>query len=277
MIPSDAVRDDVRRALTEDVGGGDLTAALIAAERRGEATVISRETAVICGVAWFTGVYDQLDPGVTVTWHVRDGDRVEPNSLLCDLQGAARSLVTGERTALNFLQLLSGTATAAQVCADTVRGTGTHILDTRKTIPGLRQAQKYAVAAGGCTNHRHGLYDAVLIKENHIMAAGSITAAVQASRNLHADTTVEVEAETLAELEEALAVGADIVLLDNFSLEDLRRAVQITRGRARLEASGNVEEQGLRAIAETGVDYISVGAITKHVRAIDLSMRFRKL
>lgn len=275
MTTTDTLQEDVRRALAEDVGDGDLTAALIPADRIGEATVISREPAVICGRAWFDAVYRQLDPAVTIQWHVNDGDTVEPDTLLCELSGPARSLVTGERTALNFLQLLSGTATTAHDYAAAVKGTGTQILDTRKTIPGLRQAQKYAVACGGCTNHRHGLFDAILIKENHIMAAGGITAAVQESRRLAPQVTVEVEVETLDELREALDAGADIILLDNFSLADLRRAREITGNRARLEASGNVDEHGLRAIADTGVDYISVGAITKHLRAVDLSMRFR--
>ncbi|MFV8836055.1 carboxylating nicotinate-nucleotide diphosphorylase [Aquisalimonas sp.] len=275
MITPDTLQDDVRRALAEDVGDGDLTAALIPADRHGEATVISRETAVICGQAWFNAVYQHLDPAVTIHWHVQDGDTVEPDTLLCELGGPARSLVTGERTALNFLQLLSGTTTTARAYAAAVEGTGTRILDTRKTIPGLRQAQKYAVACGGCTNHRHGLFDAILIKENHIMAAGGITGAVAASRRLAPEVTVEVEVENLDELREALDAGADIVLLDNFSLADLRSARAITGNRARLEASGNVDEHGLRAIADTGVDYISVGAITKHLRAVDLSMRFR--
>ncbi|SEO81877.1 carboxylating nicotinate-nucleotide diphosphorylase [Aquisalimonas asiatica] len=275
MTTPDTLQDDVRRALAEDVGDGDLTAALIPADRVGEATVISREAAVVCGRAWFDAVYRQLDPAVTIHWHVDDGDTVAPDTLLCELSGPARSLVTGERTALNFLQLLSGTATTAHAYAAAVAGTGTRILDTRKTIPGLRQAQKYAVACGGCTNHRVGLFDAILIKENHIMAAGGITAAVRESRRLAPAVTVEVEVESLDELREALDVGADIVLLDNFSLADLRHARELTGERARLEASGNVDEHGLRAIAETGVDYISVGAITKHVQAVDLSMRFR--
>ena len=270
------VSEDVRRALAEDVGTGDLTAALIPADRAGEATVISRETAVICGRDWFDAVYHQLDPEVTIRWHVNDGDAIESGTLLCELQGPARSLVTGERTALNFLQLLSGTATTARSYARAVEGTGTRILDTRKTIPGLRQAQKYAIACGGCTNHRHGLYDAILIKENHIIAAGSIQQAVQESRRLHPDVTIAVEVESLAELDEALSAEADIVLRDNFSLDDLALARERTGDRARLEASGNVETQGLQAIAATGVDFISVGAMTKHVRAVDLSMRFRK-
>lgn len=270
------IRSDARRALQEDVATGDLTAALIPAERYGEATVISREAAVICGQPWFDAVYDALDPSVTIDWSVGDGDRVAPDTRLCSVHGPARSLVTGERTALNFLQLLSGTATTARSYADAVAGTGAQILDTRKTIPGLRAAQKYAVACGGCANHRHGLFDAVLIKENHIMAAGSIAAAVAESRRLHPGIAIQVEVENLDELDEALTAGADSILLDNFSLDDLRAARRIAGSQALLEASGNVEEQGLAAIAATGVDFISVGAITKHVRAIDLSMRFLK-
>ncbi len=276
MTVPNTVSDDVRRALAEDVGSGDLTAALIPAERRGEATVISRESAVICGRPWFDETFRQLDPAIGIRWHVDDGERVGTDTVLCDLTGPARSLVTGERTALNFLQLLSATATSAAGYAAALAGTDTRILDTRKTIPGLRAAQKYAVACGGGTNHRHGLFDAILIKENHIMAAGSIAAAVDTSRRLHAGVTVEVEVETLEELDEALAAGADIILLDNFSLADLCTARQRAGAQAKLEASGNIEEQGLDAIAATGVDYISVGAMTKHVRAIDLSMRFRK-
>lgn len=277
MTVSDtSIHADARHALQEDVATGDLTAALIPAGHHGEATVISREAAVVCGQPWFDAVYGELDPSVTVQWSVRDGDRVPPDTVLCSVHGPARSLVTGERTALNFLQLLSGTATTSRTYADAVAGTGTRILDTRKTIPGLRAAQKYAVACGGCANHRQGLYDAVLIKENHIMATGSIAAAVGESRRIHPGIAIQVEVETLDELGEALAAGADSILLDNFSLDDLRAARRITGEQARLEASGNVEEQGLAAIAATGVDFISVGAITKHVRAIDLSMRFLK-
>lgn len=275
-VPS-TVSDDVQRTLVEDVGAGDLTAALIPGDRTGAATVISREPAVICGRPWFDETFRQLDPAVRVHWHVNDGDRVAEDTLLCEIEGPARSLVTGERTALNFLQLLSATATSARSYADALAGTGTRILDTRKTVPGLRTAQKYAVACGGGTNHRHGLYDAILIKENHIMAAGSITAAVTTSQRLHPGVSVEVEVENLDELDEALAAGADIILLDNFSLEDLAAARERTGSRARLEASGNIDEQGLAAIAATGVDFISVGAMTKHVRAVDLSMRFRRI
>ncbi|HRD67086.1 MAG TPA: carboxylating nicotinate-nucleotide diphosphorylase [Candidatus Competibacter sp.] len=267
----------VALALAEDVGAGDLTAALIPETAKTEATVISREQAVLCGTAWFDAVFHQLDPRVAINWEAGDGDRIEPNQLLCTLLGPARALLTGERTALNFLQALSGTATLARRFADIVAGTGATVLDTRKTLPGLRLAQKYAVRCGGCQNHRIGLFDAVLIKENHIMAAGSITAAIAAARRLHPGVTVEVEVESLAELEEALAARPDIVMLDNFGLETMAEAVRITAKQVKLEASGNVNFDTVRKIAETGVDYISIGGLTKDVRAVDLSMRFRAL
>lgn len=267
----------VALALAEDVGGGDLTAALIPETAQAEATVISREKAVLCGAAWFDAVFRQIDPSVAIEWRAADGERIEPNQLLCALRGPARALLTGERTALNFLQALSGTATLARQFADTVAGTGATILDTRKTLPGLRLAQKYAVRCGGCQNHRIGLFDAVLIKENHILAAGSITAAIAAARRLHPGVTVEVEVESHAELEEALAAGPDIVMLDNFDLGTMAEAVRVTAKRVKLEASGNVNFNTVRKIAETGVDYISIGGLTKDVRAIDLSMRFRAL
>jgi nicotinate-nucleotide pyrophosphorylase (carboxylating) len=265
----------VALALAEDVGGGDLTAALIPEDAQAEATVISREHAVLCGAAWFDAVFRQLDPRIHTEWRAADGDRIEPDQLLCTLRGPARALLTGERTALNFLQALSGTATLARRYADAVAGTGATILDTRKTLPGLRLAQKYAVRCGGCQNHRIGLFDAVLIKENHIMAAGSITNAIATARRLHPGVTVEVEVENLAELEEALAARPDIVMLDNFDLATLAEAVRITAKRVKLEASGNVNFDTVRAIAETGVDYISIGGLTKDVRAVDLSMRFK--
>ncbi|HOW61358.1 MAG TPA: carboxylating nicotinate-nucleotide diphosphorylase [Candidatus Contendobacter sp.] len=262
-------------ALAEDVGDGDLTTALIPEDAQAEATVISRELAVLCGAAWFDAVFRQLDPRIHIEWRAADGDRVEPDQLLCTLHGPARALLTGERTALNFLQALSGTATLARRYADLVAGTGATILDTRKTLPGLRLAQKYAVRCGGCQNHRIGLFDAVLIKENHIMAAGSITNAIATARRLHPNVTVEVEVENLTELEEALAARPDIVMLDNFELATLAEAVRITAKRVKLEASGNVNFDTVRAIAETGVDYISIGGLTKDVRAVDLSMRFK--
>jgi nicotinate-nucleotide pyrophosphorylase (carboxylating) len=265
----------VALALAEDVGGGDLTAALIPEGAQAEATVISREHAVLCGAAWFDAVFRQLDPRIQTEWRAADGDRIEPDQLLCTLRGPARALLTGERTALNFLQALSGTATLARRYADAVAGTGATILDTRKTLPGLRLAQKYAVRCGGCQNHRIGLFDAVLIKENHIMAAGSITNAIATARRLHPGVTVEVEVENLAELEEALAARPDIVMLDNFDLATMAEAVRITAKRVKLEASGNVNFDTVRAIAETGVDYISIGGLTKDVRAVDLSMRFK--
>lgn len=266
---------NVALALAEDVGSGDLTAALIPEHAQAEATVVSREVAILCGTTWFDAVFRQLDPGIAIDWRAADGDRVESEQLLCTLRGPARPLLTGERTALNFLQLLSGTATLARRYADAVSGTKAVILDTRKTLPGLRLAQKYAVRCGGCRNHRIGLFDAVLIKENHIMAAGSIGNAIATARRLHPGVTVEVEVENRAELEEALAAQPDIVMLDNFDPAAMAEAVRVVDGRVKLEASGNVNFDTVRGIAETGVDYISIGGLTKNVRAIDLSMRFR--
>ena len=267
----------VRMALAEDIGSGDLTAELIPADSRSEATVISREAAVVCGAPWFDEVYRQLDPSVVVEWAVSEGQLVEPNQLLCTVRGASRSLLSGERSALNFLQALSGTATLARRYADVVAGTHAKVLDTRKTIPGLRLAQKYAVRCGGCTNHRIGLYDAILIKENHILAAGSIGAAIEKARRLHPGVKLEVEVEDLSELEQALAGQPDVIMLDNFDLALMRQAVEYVQRRVPLEASGNVNLQTIRAIAETGVDYISIGGLTKDLKAIDLSMRFRDL
>jgi nicotinate-nucleotide pyrophosphorylase (carboxylating) len=275
MLPSpEAIAAQVRAALAEDVGTGDRTAALIPAEARGRAHVISREAAVLCGTAWVDAAFGALDPAVRIEWLARDRDAVAPDQILCRLAGPARSLLTGERTALNFLQTLSGTATLARRWADAVAGTGARVLDTRKTIPGLRLAQKYAVACGGCHNHRIGLYDAVLIKENHIAAAGSVTAALRAAQASAPGLDIEIEVESLDQLREALAAGARRVLLDNFAPDGLREAVAVAAGRARLEASGGVTLETVRAIAETGVDDISVGALTKDVRAVDLSMRF---
>nr|WP_083250897.1 carboxylating nicotinate-nucleotide diphosphorylase [Acidihalobacter aeolianus] len=242
--------------------------------RTGRGEVITRENAVLCGTAWFEAVFRRLSPNIAIEWQVADGDEVGENQLLCRLSGPARALLSGERTALNFLQTLSGTATATRHYVRLLAGTDTQLLDTRKTLPGLRAAQKYAVACGGGRNHRIGLYDAILIKENHIAAAGSIAAAVGAARAMAPGVQVEVETEHLGELDQALAAGADIVMLDDYSLEDMRTAVARTRGRARLEVSGGVDETQLRRIAETGVDYVSVGALTKHLRATDLSMRF---
>ena len=271
--------DQVARALAEDVGSGDLTAALVPAGRTGRATVITRESAVLCGRPWVDEVFRQLDASVRVEWVASEGESVAPDQLLCRLEGPARALLTGERTALNFLQTLSGTATVARRYAAVLDGLRCRVLDTRKTLPGLRRAQKYAVRVGGGANHRMGLYDGILVKENHIMAAGSIAAAVAAARAQGATVPVEVEVETLGELREALDAGADMALLDEFSLDDLRAAVAMNgghpRGPIKLEASGNVTFETLRAIAETGVDFVSVGSLTKHVRAIDLSLRFQ--
>jgi nicotinate-nucleotide pyrophosphorylase (carboxylating) len=274
-ISLQSIREQARRALIEDVGDGDLTAALIPEAARSAASVICREAAVICGCRWFEQVFLLLDDSIRIDWQVADGDRVEPNQTLCLLYGPSRALLTGERTALNFLQTLSGTATLTRRYVDAVDGTGVKVLDTRKTIPGLRKAQKYAVGCGGGTNHRMGLYDGVLIKENHIAAAGSIAAAVeQARHHAPADIPVEVEVEDLKEVREALAAGADILLLDNMAPATLREAVTLTNGQAKLEASGGVTLETIREIAETGIDYISVGELTKHLRALDLSMRF---
>jgi nicotinate-nucleotide pyrophosphorylase (carboxylating) len=270
--------EQVARALAEDVGAGDLTAALVPAGRSGRASVITREAAVLCGQPWFDEVFRQVEPAVRVWWEATEGDALQPGQRLCRLEGPARGLLTGERTALNFLQTLSGTATVTRRYVEIVAGLPCRILDTRKTVPGLRDAQKYAVRCAGGTNHRMGLYDGILVKENHILAAGSIAAAVAAARASGTAVPVEVEVETLEELREALAAGADMALLDEFGLEDLRAAVALNRGHARgpikLEASGNVTLETLRDIAATGVDFVSIGSLTKHVRAVDLSMRF---
>ncbi|HEY4366124.1 MAG TPA: carboxylating nicotinate-nucleotide diphosphorylase [Steroidobacteraceae bacterium] len=265
-------------ALSEDVGSGDLTAQLIPADRQSHATVITREDAVLCGRAWVDEVFRQVDTRVRVAWSAADGDRISANQVLCRIEGPARALLTGERNALNFLQTLSATATVTRQYVDTVAGTGCRILDTRKTIPGLRLAQKYAVLCGGGTNHRIGLFDAILVKENHIAAAGSIAAAVAAARQLDNRVLLEVEVENLDQLQQALDATVDRILLDNFTHETMRKAVSITRNHTNtgitLEASGNMSLETLRTVAETGVDFISVGALTKHVRAVDLSMRF---
>jgi nicotinate-nucleotide pyrophosphorylase (carboxylating) len=273
-LPAD-IADTVRRALAEDIGTGDLTAALIPADARGAALVITREAAVLCGTAWFDTVFWQLDGTTRIDWQARDGEHVVPGQVLCRLEGSARTLLTGERTALNFLQTLSGTATRAAAYARAVAHTQAQVLDTRKTLPCLRTAQKYATACGGAHNHRLGLYDGILIKENHIAAAGSIAAAVaQAQRQAPAGVFVEIEVEDLAQLREALAAGARRILLDNFDLAALPAIVREARGRATLEASGGVTLENIAAVAETGVDFISIGEMTKNVRAVDLSMRF---
>ena len=270
---SAVVQLNVRAALVEDVGSGDITAALIAPEVRATGRVISREYGVLCGQAWVDAVFAALDETVSVNWHRQDGQTVNPDDTLFTLEGPARSLLTGERCALNFLQLLSGTATISRRYADVVSGTGVKLLDTRKTIPGLRDAQKYAVRCGGCHNHRIGLYDAFLIKENHITACGSIASAVTAARNYAPGKPVEVEVENLSEFEEALAAACDRVMLDNFSLAHTVQAVNLSNGRVELEASGNVTAETLLAIAQTGVDFISIGALTKDCKPLDLSMR----
>ncbi len=269
------VADDVDRALAEDVGSGDVTASLIDEQRQAKAEVVCREDAVIAGRPWFTHTYARLDPALDIQWHADDGDRVTANSIVCVLSGAARSIVTGERTALNFLQTLSGTATTTRAYADALTGSQTRILDTRKTVPGLRYAQKYAVRCGGGANHRMGLYDAVLVKENHIAAAGGIGPAVRRLRKAQPPLQIEVEVETLSELEQALAAGADMVLLDNFSPAQTGAAVELVAGRMKTEISGNVELKSLAMLGALGADFISVGALTKHVRAVDFSMLIR--
>ncbi|MCV9878431.1 carboxylating nicotinate-nucleotide diphosphorylase [Brenneria izbisi] len=269
----------VNLALSEDLGGiadasQDITAHLLADETQAHARIITREAGVFCGKHWLEEVFSQLGAATSIVWHVADGDAIRPNQTLCEITGSAKQLLTGERTALNFLQTLSGVATEVSRYVALLQGTRTCLLDTRKTLPGLRTALKYAVSCGGGENHRLGLADAFLIKENHIIAAGSIRQAVEKARLLRSDVPVEVEVESLDELRQALDAGADIIMLDNFSLEKIREAVTIAQGRALLEISGNVTMETLRDYAETGVDYISVGALTKHVRALDLSMRF---
>lgn len=268
------IEQDVRRALEEDVGSGDITAQLIPGDRIWKASVYTRQAAILCGRNWFDAVFKQLDDRVDIRWYADDGEAIVPHQVICTLKGPARCLLSGERTALNFLQSLSGTATLAHSYAKQLEGLNTRILDTRKTIPGLRRAQKYAVRCGGCHNHRMGLYDAFLIKENHIAAAGSIESAINGARALDMELPVEVEVENVEQLQQALRAGADRILLDNFAPEDIRKAVALTGGRAELEASGGISLDGLREYAETGVDYISIGALTKNIRAIDLSMRF---
>jgi nicotinate-nucleotide pyrophosphorylase (carboxylating) len=269
-----AIQQNVTAALAEDVGSGDITARLIHETTQATATIITREAMVMCGTAWADEVFAQVDPGIEIEWHVSDGDAVAADTKLVTLYGSARALLTAERSAMNFLQTLSSTATLCRQYADIVRDTGVKLLDTRKTLPGLRIAQKYAVSCGGCFNHRIGLYDAFLIKENHIAACGSIAQAISTARHNEPGKPVEVEVENLSELEQALDAGADTIMLDNFSLADMQAAVTIAQGRSKLEASGNVSKETLLAIAQTGVDYISIGALTKDCKAIDLSMRF---
>ena len=267
------ITQSVAFALAEDIGSGDITAQLIPADQITEARVITREDCIFCGKAWVEEVFSQLDANVEITWYIEDGQPAAANSVLFTLKGNARSLLTGERAALNFVQTLSGTATISHSYAQRVSHTQVKLLDTRKTIPGLRNAQKYAVACGGCHNHRIGLFDAFLIKENHIAACGGIANAIAAARQIAPGKSVEVEVENFAELDQALAANADIIMLDNFSIEEMKKAVAITAGKAKLEASGNINEQTLVPTAETGVDFISIGGLTKHCKAVDLSMR----
>ncbi len=265
---------NIETALAEDIGAGDLTAGLIPADAVARATVICREAAVLCGTLWFEACFRQLDPQAEIKWLALESDQLAPNQVLCEITGNARALLSAERPALNFLQTLSATATATRRYVDAVKGTGAVIMDTRKTLPGLRLAQKYAVRTGSGENQRVGLFDGILIKENHILAAGGIAAVLaQAHRAAPPGVSVQIEVESLDELEQALSAGAKLILLDNFSLADMRQAVISTAGRAALEASGGVNMESVRAIAETGVDRISIGSLTKDIRAVDLSMR----
>jgi len=269
----EAVLLNTAAALEEDIGAGDLTASLLPADCKAHARVISREAAVLCGSAWFEACFRALDTNAVIRWHVQEGEAVQPGQLLCEISGNARALLSAERPALNFLQTLSGTATVTRRHAEAIRGTGAVVMDTRKTLPGLRLAQKYAVRAGGGANQRVGLYDGILIKENHILAAGGIAQVLQAAFALDAGVPIQIEVESLDELNQALSAGATLVLLDNFTLDQMRDAVAMTSGRAVLEASGNITLDNIRAVAETGVQRISIGSLTKHVRAVDLSMR----
>ncbi len=266
----------VSQALTEDLGKGDLTAPLIPEAALARAHVQSLESATLCGTAWFDRVFQQIDERIHITWRLGDGEQVSQDQILCELQGPTRALLSGERTGLNFLQTLSGTATMTRKYVEELHGTRAKLLDTRKTIPGLRNAQKYAVRCGGGHNHRIGLYDGILIKENHLLDTGSIQNAVTAAKARHRDLPIEVEVETPDQIEEAIEAGADIVLLDNFTVPALQKAVALTRGRVKLEASGGIELSTAREIAATGVDFISVGSLTKHVRAIDISMHIER-
>lgn len=273
MLTQTDINPIVKLALDEDIGSGDITAALVSSRDAAHATVITREAGVLCGTQFVDAVFNAVDPGVSVKWNKADGDRLTPNDVLFTLAGNARSILTGERAALNFLQMLSGTASYSASLASIVQGTKAKLLDTRKTIPGFRNAQKYAVTCGGCFNHRIGLFDAFLIKENHIAACGGIRQAIEQARQSAPGKPIEIEVENLQELEQALTAKADRVMLDNFTLDDMRRAVAMTKGGAELEASGNVTEATLRGIAETGVDFISIGALTKVVMPLDLSLR----
>ena len=273
MLDPNIIQDDINRFLAEDVGSGDLTAQVIPADKKAKATLITREATLVCGQAWFNAVFSTIAADIKVDWQCEEGEQVFAGDVLCYLSGSARGLLTGERAALNMLQTLSATASLANQYAKAIEDTDTVVLDTRKTIPGLRLAQKYAVTCGGASNHRVGLYDGILIKENHIMAAGSIAKAVEAARLVSDSVDVEVEVENLDEVQQALNAKADILLLDNFSLEQLEQAVVLNKGAAKLEASGNVTLSTIRDIAKTGVNFISVGALTKNIQAVDLSMR----
>ncbi len=282
MLLSDSLKAEIARnvaqALAEDIGTGDLTAQLIGPDQEARGRLISREAAILCGQAWFDTAFRLLEPEALILWFVREGEAIEPNQPLCEIECRARTLLTAERTALNFLQLLSGVATQVHTYVTAVQGTKAQIVDTRKTIPGLRLAQKYAVRVGGGTNHRVGLYDGILIKENHIIAAGGVRQALEAARLIApSNVFIQIEVETLAQLDEALACGATMILLDNMTLDEMREAVRRTAGRAQLEASGGVDLKRVREIAEIGVDRISIGRLTKEVRAIDLSLRHVEL
>lgn len=273
-IPAEFIQSQVKLALLEDVGQQDLTADLIPETTQAKARLICRENGVLCGSDWFASVFAQLDPAIEIDWQKHDGDPLLANDVICEMTGSARHILTGERTAMNFMQTLSATASLTRLYADALAGLPVALLDTRKTLPGYRMAQKYAVRCGGGVNHRFGLFDAILIKENHIQAAGSIAASVKQARTLHPTVSVEIEVENLDELQQALDAQADIILLDNFSLSDLSQAVAINQGRTKLEASGGITLANIRQLAETGVDRISVGALTKDIQALDLSLRF---
>ncbi|MDF2941139.1 MAG: nicotinate-nucleotide pyrophosphorylase [Gammaproteobacteria bacterium] len=274
MIPESIINKMVKAALEEDIGSGDITAQLISQNTSAKARIITREPMILCGSAWVNEVFKQIDPQVEIHWHYQDGQFIQANDAIFELNGNARSLLTGERTALNFLQMLSGTATTVHSYVEKIRHTSCKLLDTRKTIPGFRLAQKYAVTCGGGHNHRIGLYDAFLIKENHIAACGSISEAIKRAREIGKAKPVEVEVENLDQLQEAIQAEADIVMLDNFNLDQMKQAVELNQGRVKLEVSGNVTLSNIAKIAETGVSFISVGSLTKHIQAIDLSMRF---
>ena len=274
--PPPSLHSDVKKALQEDIGSGDISAFAIAPQARAQAVLLCRESALLCGRDWLEESFRQVDTDCRIEWLVDEGDPLQADQPVCHIEGPARALLSAERTAMNFLQTLSGTATATRKLVEQIEDTGCRLLDTRKTIPGLRLAQKYAVCCGGGLNHRIGLYDAFLLKENHLMAAGGIVPAVRAARALDAEKLLEVEVENMEELHQALAAGVDRILLDNFSLPQLREAVRIVDGAIELEASGDITEANIRAVAETGVDYISIGALTKHLRAVDFSLRFEE-